>query len=631
MAVSIDEILTRLESSGILTPGELASVRAEAAAVSLDGDGEAFIKRLHKTGRITAYQAQALWKDKANKLAFGNYVIEDELGRGGMGVVLKARHKRMQRHVAIKVLPAAMIKDAGAIARFQREVIAAAQLTHSNIVSAHDADEVNGQHILVMEYVPGRDLSSVVKQQGPLTVAQAVDCVIQAARGLEFAHKRGVIHRDIKPANLLLDNEGTVKILDMGLARFSDSADVGTQAELTGTGMIMGTVDYMSPEQALSTKAADARSDIYSLGITLYYLLTGQPAYTGESLMARMMAHASQPIPDLATTRPEVPAAVQAVFARMVAKQPEDRYQTMTAALADLESCLQGSPSANLQSVLPATATEGLSSELGTFANRGNSATGGAQSAVTVARAQLTQAAQGEQTLVSQPTSETLLNLAGSRHLAQKAPAKSLFHNPRVQLGLGGGLIALLLAAMVFFFQSPHGTLRVEINDPEIEVSIKGTEIVLKGANQQDITLTPGEHAFHVKRGNFEFDTASLILKKRETVTVKVELLDGEVQVASGGTVLGSKALSAASVASTAKTDLRADSNTGWHGWPADAPKPAIAPFDAAQAKQHQEEWAAYLKVPVEYTNSIGMKFRLIPPGEFLMRDIKQQRLACVE
>jgi serine/threonine-protein kinase len=138
MAVSISEILARLESSGILTLGDLASVRAEATAAGLDGDGEAFLKRSHKAGRITGYQAQALWKDKGNKLAFGNYVIEDELGRGGMGVVLKARHKRMQRHVAIKVLPTTMVKNAGAIARFQREVVAAAQLTHTNIVGAPD-------------------------------------------------------------------------------------------------------------------------------------------------------------------------------------------------------------------------------------------------------------------------------------------------------------------------------------------------------------------------------------------------------------------------------------------------------------------------------------------------------------
>ncbi|NQV26317.1 MAG: serine/threonine protein kinase, partial [Rhodopirellula sp.] len=234
MAVSVDDVIQRIEASGILDDADLAVVRSDAAAA--DGDAQKFVRLLVKNERLTAYQAQAIWKDKGHKLSFGNYVIEAELGRGGMGVVLKARHKRMQRYVAIKVLPSKMTKDADAIARFQREVVAASQLEHTNIVSAYDADEVDGQYILVMQYVDGRDLSSIVKSSGPMPVDQALACVIQAARGLEFAHQQGVIHRDIKPANLLLDAKGTVKILDMGLARFSDSADVGTQAELTGTG-----------------------------------------------------------------------------------------------------------------------------------------------------------------------------------------------------------------------------------------------------------------------------------------------------------------------------------------------------------------------------------------------------------
>lgn len=337
MAASIDDVIKRIEDSGLLSEAELSAVREDARTV--DGDSQKLVRLLVKNERLTAYQAQAIWKDKGHKLSFGNYLVESELGRGGMGVVLKARHKRMKRHVAIKVLPAQMTSNADAIARFQREVEAAAQLAHTNIVGAHDADEIDGQHFLVMEYVDGRDLSSVVKGNGPLPIDQAVKCVIQAARGLEFAHQRGVIHRDIKPANLLLDNEGTVKILDMGLARFSDTADVDTQAELTGTGTVMGTVDYMSPEQALNTKTADARSDIYSLGITLYYLLVARPAYKGDTMMARLLAHANQPIPSLRDSRPDIAEPIQSVFEKMVAKQADDRYQSMTEVVADLERC----------------------------------------------------------------------------------------------------------------------------------------------------------------------------------------------------------------------------------------------------------------------------------------------------
>ncbi|MBS0211489.1 MAG: protein kinase [Planctomycetes bacterium] len=290
-----------------------------------------------KSGDLTQFQATQIKAGKAKALILGNYTILDRIGAGGMGQVFKAIHRRMERLVAIKMLPPAMTKDAAALARFQREVKAAAKLRHTNIVAADDADEANGVHFLVMEYIDGRDLSATVKKDGPLPVAKAVNYVLQAARGLEFAHGEGVIHRDIKPANLLLDKKGSVKILDMGLARIEQPG--GVQAELTGTGAIMGTVDYMAPEQGMSTKHADARADIYSLGCSLYYLLVGKAMYGGETVAAKLVAHHTHPIPDLGEGRPDIPEQLETVFKKMVTKRIEDRYQTMTEVIADLERC----------------------------------------------------------------------------------------------------------------------------------------------------------------------------------------------------------------------------------------------------------------------------------------------------
>lgn len=354
---SLNQFISELSALGLTSSEECATLLQEIPAPEQPQTAEQMAALLIRKNRLTSYQQQRIFSGEGNSLVMGNYLILDHLGKGGMGVVLKARHQRMDRLVALKVMATSEVHSPEAVKRFQREVQAAARLTHPNIVIAYDADEAAGSYFLVMEYVAGMDLYQHVQQQGPLSVEDAAGLVVQAARGLEFSHRQGVIHRDIKPANLLLDHQGVVKILDMGLARLEGSlANNANGAGLTSTGVIMGTVDFMSPEQAVDTKHADARSDIYSLGCTFYYLISTETLYQGDTLMKRLLAHQSAPVPPLLERLPGAPEnelekarfeEINAIFLRMVAKRPEDRYQTMTEVIANLEQFLQtqeGSP-----------------------------------------------------------------------------------------------------------------------------------------------------------------------------------------------------------------------------------------------------------------------------------------------
>jgi len=367
MAVPLEQFVQQLEESGILAGDTLQNFIPPKAAPK---DAEELARELIRQKKLTAFQADEVCRGKGNSLVLGNYVLLEKVGSGGMGQVFKAEHRRMKRVVAVKLLPAAMTNDKAAIARFEREVEAAAKICHPNIVAAHDADEANGVHFLVMELVEGSDLSALVKKHGPLPVEKAVSYILQAAKGLEAAHGKGIIHRDIKPANLLLDKAGIVKILDMGLARLSGDGEGPAQADLTSTGTIMGTVDYMAPEQALDTKTADARADIYSLGCSLFYLLSGKAAYHGDTLMKKLLAHREQPIPSLRAARAEVPETLEVVFNKMLAKHVEDRYQTMTEVVAALETVASREPACSVKSEV-ATAWVPSAEERKTLGNAG--------------------------------------------------------------------------------------------------------------------------------------------------------------------------------------------------------------------------------------------------------------------
>lgn len=261
-SMSIEEFLRAIADSGLMTAEEVQTFEQN---VSTDAsmDTQSLARELVQQKKLTLYQASVLLAERSDPLLPDRYVILDAIDSGGMGLVFKALHRSLDRVVALKTLPPAAVDSAEKVRRFRREAKTAAMLTHPNIVTTHDAHESNGIHFLVMEYVAGKDLGKTVRANGPLPVTTALDYSIQAARGLEHAHAQGIVHRDIKPGNLLLDADGTVKVLDMGLARLEMSEDPMAVAEepLTTAGDVMGTAAYMSPEQAEDAHEADARSD----------------------------------------------------------------------------------------------------------------------------------------------------------------------------------------------------------------------------------------------------------------------------------------------------------------------------------------------------------------------------------
>jgi serine/threonine protein kinase len=277
-------------------------------------------------GLLTSFQAELLLQGKWRGFLLGRYKVLQPIGAGGMGSVYLCEHRFMRRRAALKVLPPERAKNPADLERFYREARAVAALDHPNIVRAYDIDREGKFHYLAMEYVEGASLQQIVMQQGPLSPLKAASYLRQAALGLHHAYSAGLIHRDVKPANLLVEHTGVVKLLDLGLARFFH--DVEDDISVKNEETVLGTADFVAPEQAINSHSVDIRADIYSLGATFYFCLTGRPPFPGGSIAHKLMAHCTGRPQPIRNFRDDVPAELIAILDKMMARKPEKRYAT---------------------------------------------------------------------------------------------------------------------------------------------------------------------------------------------------------------------------------------------------------------------------------------------------------------
>ncbi len=326
---STDALIVLVEKSQLLEPERLADYLARRqGAETFPADPLGLARALIGDGLLTKYQAEQLLMGRwRNFILAGKYKLLERIGRGGMAMVFLCEHQVMKRLVAVKILPTAHGQDRELLGRFHREARALSQLRHPNIVGAYDVDRADKVHFLVMEYIDGGDLDLIVERGGPMAWVRAANYIRQASHGLQHAHECGLVHRDVKPGNLLLDRAGTVKLLDLGLARiFHESTDDLTTGRDSKT--LLGTVDYLAPEQALNSHDVDIRADIYGLGATFYFLLTGKGLFEDGTVAQKLSWHLHRPPHPIGDLRPDVPADLIAIIDKMLAKRPEDRHQT---------------------------------------------------------------------------------------------------------------------------------------------------------------------------------------------------------------------------------------------------------------------------------------------------------------
>ncbi len=324
-------------ATAVVIDAALDAIRAENGGV-LPGDAAVLAKALQHHEVVTRWHCDKLLQGKYKGFFLGKHKLLGHIGSGGMSSVYLAEHMMMHTKRAIKVLPQSRLGKSSYLARFQQEAKAIASLNHPNIVRAYDIDNQGDTHYIVMEYVDGDDLQTMVKKHGPMAFDKVADYIAQAAHGLQHAHDVGLIHRDVKPANLLVNSAGRVKLLDLGLALFSDDK----QASLTidYNDKVLGTADYLAPEQALNSHKVDARADLYGLGCTMYFLLTGQPPFPDGTIAQRIAKHQAQMPTDVRKLRPQCPGELEGICVKLLQKDPKFRYVSATQTAEVLETWL---------------------------------------------------------------------------------------------------------------------------------------------------------------------------------------------------------------------------------------------------------------------------------------------------
>jgi serine/threonine protein kinase len=455
-----------------------------------------------------------------------DYEILRELGQGGMGTVFLAQNILMGRLEVLKVVSGHLLKRRGVLERFLGEIRNAARLHHPNVVTAYSVVRAGESLVLAMQYVEGLDLSRLVKARGPLPVANSCNYIHQAALGLQHAHERGMVHRDIKPNNLMLSRQGNravIKVVDFGLAKIRSEAP--TDRSLTHEGQMLGTPDFIAPEQITDARHADIRADIYSLGCTFYYLLTGRPPFEGTSLYDVLQAHQSRDALPVNLERPEVPVAVAALVAKMMAKEPDRRFEV---------------PEEIAQALMPffKKGSQGWGESKAEVSQVGQTATGQAEPAVRTAASQ-SQPTPDRARVIPRPLIAPAdteraerewaspIALAGAEHPTKPSDAVTAPRRrrpPSVWPAIvAASVIGVLALAVIIYVSTNKGRIKIVVNDPDVVVTLDGRQTLGIEGLGEPITMSVGQHELQAKRGDLEVMTKSFSVRRGQNEPLLVE------------------------------------------------------------------------------------------------------------